>query len=268
MMKGKVSVLMAVYNVEGTIREALDSLIGQTYDNWQAIICDDASVDDTYAVAREYEEKFPDKFKVIKNEANSKLPYSLNHCLKYADGEFVARMDGDDISLPERFEKQVDFLNSHPDVTVVGTSMIRFDEKGEFGIIEYKEFPDKYALKNGVPHAHATIMMRKEAMDNIGGYTVSKITERGEDLDLWFRFYAAGYKGANLKEAYYKVREDKNTLKRRKLRYDFDYYKIRKNGYKMLKFPFWWRIYAFKPIISHFVPYRLKVWRRNRKTKK
>lgn len=264
----KVSVLMATYNAEKTLDVAIESVLNQTYQNWQFIICDDCSTDGTYNKLLEYKEKYPDKFIIIQNEKNSKLAYSLNHCLKYADGEYIARMDADDISLPERFSKQVEFLNSNPDIAVVGTSMIRFDENGDFGELKSYQNPDKYILKTAVPYFHATIMMRKEAMDEIGGYTVLKRTERGQDLDLWFKFYAKGFEGSNLEESLYKVREDRDAIKRRKLKYDICFVKTRLIGFKMLKFPFRWRIYAIKPVLSHFIPYKLKVRRRNKQQAK
>lgn len=264
----KISVLMAVYNAEKTIDSAIESILNQTYQNWQFIICDDCSTDGTYAKLLYYKKSYPDKFIIIQNEKNSKLAFSLNHCLKYADGEYIARMDGDDISLPERFEKQVEFLNNHPKIAVVGTSMTRFDENGDFGEIKSYQNPDKFILKTSVPYFHATIMMRREAMEKIGGYTIAKRTERGQDLDLWFKFYANGFEGDNLSESLYKVREDRDAIKRRKLKYDICFVKTRLVGFRLLKFPFRWKIYAIKPVLSHFIPYKLKVKRRDRQQRK
>lgn len=264
----KISILMAVYNAEKTMDEAIESILKQTYENWQFIICDDCSTDNTYEKLLHYKELYPEKFIIIKNDKNSKLAYSLNHCLQYADGEYVARMDADDISLPERFAKQVEFLEANPTISVVGTSMIRFDENGDFGELKSSQNPDKYILKTAVPYFHATIMMRREVMEKIGGYTVAKRTERGQDLDLWFKFYANGFEGNNLIESLYKVREDRDAIKRRKLKYDICFVKTRLIGFKMLKFPFKWKFYALKPVLSHFIPYKLKVRRRNKQQAK
>lgn len=96
---------MGVYNCADTLPEAIESIINQTYSNWELIICDDCSTDETWAVLERYQAKYPEKIKLVKNQINSKLAFSLNHCLKYATGEYVARMDGDDISVPDRFEK-------------------------------------------------------------------------------------------------------------------------------------------------------------------
>ena len=105
---------MGIYNCADTLSEAIDSIINQTYTNWQLILCDDCSTDNTYNVAKSYQEKYPEKIVLVRNEVNSRLAFSLNHCLKYADGEFIARMDGDDISVSNRFEVQLKFLNDHP----------------------------------------------------------------------------------------------------------------------------------------------------------
>ena len=125
----KVSVIMGVYNCEKTVAESIESIINQTYDNWELIICDDASTDNTCAIVESYARKYGGKIFFLKNSANRRLAYSLNRCLEAAKGKYIARMDGDDISLPRRLEKQVLFLESHPEYALAGTAMIPFDEK-------------------------------------------------------------------------------------------------------------------------------------------
>ena len=122
-MSDKISVIIACYNCAGTLRKAIDSILAQTYTDWIMICCDDGSTDQTLEILNEYKRAYPDKFLIIRNRGNRKLPYSLNHCLKYVKTELVARMDGDDWSLPERFEKQVAFLKQHPEYDLVGTGV-------------------------------------------------------------------------------------------------------------------------------------------------
>lgn len=263
-MQHKVSVIMAVYNAEDTLRTSIDSILAQTYRDWELVLCDDCSTDSTPELIAEYSARYPDQIVAIKNEVNSKLPFSLNHCLQVAKGEYIARMDADDISKPERLEKQVVFLDAHPELAVVGTSMIRFDENGEFGKLISDAEPSARSLRTGVPHYHATIMMRKSVYDAVGGYTVCARTERGQDVDLWFKVYAKGYLGANLPDYLYLVREDRAAIRRRKLKHDLYFARTRLIGYRMLHFPLHWYIFAFSPIVSHFIPYRLKVKRRNK----
>ena len=127
----RITVLMGIYNCAATLSEALDSLINQTYKSFKIILCDDGSSDNTYQIAKRYADKY-DNIILIKNERNMKLAATLNHCLKYADTEYIARMDGDDISLPTRFEKEINFLDAHPEYALVSCPMIHFDEKGEW----------------------------------------------------------------------------------------------------------------------------------------
>lgn len=244
-MNEKVSVIMGIYNCSATLPKAIESIISQTYQNWQLIMCDDCSTDDTYNVAVSYQKKYPQKIIVIKNKVNSKLAFTLNHCLEYADGEFIARMDGDDTSEPKRFEKQVSFLNNNPNFDLVGTAMQRFSDKGLANIDYPIEYPDRYTLRNHVPFNHATIMCRRKVYDVLNGYTVAKRTIRGQDYDLWFRFYYAGFNGCNLMEPLYNVREDKNAIKRRTIRGRFRAFETTRFGFKLLNYPKWWIIEVF-----------------------
>ncbi|MCM3650429.1 glycosyltransferase family 2 protein [Metabacillus litoralis] len=249
----KVSIIMGIYNCSKTLRESLDSLIAQTYKNWELILCDDCSTDDTNKIALEYAVKYPN-IKLIKNNENLGLAATLNHCLKYANGKYIARMDGDDISLPNRLQIQVDFLEENPQFALVGTGMISFDEKGDKGIRIGKPQPQKTDLAKNNPFMHATIMMRHEAYDSLNGYRVKRYTRRTEDVDLWFRFFAAGFVGYNLQEAYYKVREDDLAYKRRKFKYALDSARLVLEGCKLLKLPLRYYLYAFKPILSNLTP--------------
>lgn len=250
----KVSVIMATFNCHDTLRDSIDSILNQTYKDWEFIICDDCSVDDTYKILKEYEDKYPEQIKILKNDVNSKLSFSLNHCLKYAKGEYIARMDGDDISLPERLEKQVEFLDEHSEYSVVGSAMLPFDENGDKPVRYYKEEPGKNDMLSRSPFPHATIMMRKTAYDAVGGYTVSKRTTRAQDYDMWFRFFALGLKGYNLQEPLYRVLEDDNAIRRRTFQSRCYEVQTKLIGYKMLHYPVYKYIFAFKPILSALIP--------------
>ena len=260
-----ISIIMATFNCEDTLCTAIESIIKQTYKNWELVICDDCSTDRTWNILQEYKVKYPEKITLIRNDVNSKLPYSLNQCLKYSKGEYVARMDADDISLPERLEKQLKYLEHHSEYDVVGCSMIRFDENGDYDIYYSVEEPNKFTLLKEVPYCHATIMMRKKAYDSINGYTVSKRTERGQDLDLWFRFYEAGFKGNNLHEPLYKVYEGREAIKRRKLKFAIYATWTKLIGFRKLHFPVYNYIYAFVPVVSYFIPRSLKLSIRRKK---
>lgn len=213
-MKPRITILMAIYNCAPTLQEAIDSLYAQTYNNFKLVLCDDASTDNTYEIAKQYAEKH-DNIVLIQNEKNMKLAYSLNRCLEYADTEYVARMDGDDISLPTRFEKQIKFLDNHPEYALVSCPMIHFDETGDWGFGKSNPIPDKNSFKKAPPHAHAPSMVRTAVMNEVKGYTVSNLLTRGQDYYLWYKIYKAGYQGYNLQEHLYKMRDDKNAMARR-----------------------------------------------------
>ena len=253
----KISIIMAVYNCEETISEAIDSILAQTYNNWEFIICDDCSTDKTYAIVESYQQKYPNKIVFVKNETNSKLAFSLNHCLRYAKGKYIARMDGDDISVPERLERQFEFLEKHPEFDLVSTAMIPFDEHGERQPRISKEIPDKYDLLKNPCFNHATILMKKSVYNALNGYTVLPRTTRGQDYDLWFRFFAAGYKGYNMHEALYKVREGINDLNRRSFKTRLQAVNTALYGYRLLNYPLKYYLFAFKPVIAGIIPKRI-----------
>lgn len=212
--KYRISVLMAIYNCAETLEEALDSLYHQTYQDFKLILCDDGSTDNTYQVAETYAEKHQN-IVLLKNEKNLKLAGALNRCLEYADTEYIARMDGDDISLPTRFEKEIHFLDSHPEYAVVSCPMIYFDETGNWGKGKAVEMPTTEIFKYSAPHTHAPCMIRTRVIKEVKGYTDTPKTVRVEDYYLWYKIYKAGYRGYNLQEPLYKMRDDKNAVARR-----------------------------------------------------
>lgn len=260
----KISILMGIYNCAATLAEAIDSIISQTYTNWQFIICDDGSKDNSYDIAKKYEKMDPDRFVVIKNESNIGLNSTLNRCLKIADGDYIARMDGDDVCAPTRFQKEVEFLNSHPDYAIVSTYMTTFDENGEWGCIKTLEYPQVKDFPTHVPmFCHAPCMIRKEAFMDVGGYTEDKRLLRVEDYHLWYKFYAKGYKGYNIPEALYKMRDDRNALHRRTVKARFNGIYATFVGFKMVHLPKWMYIYAIKnafvEIIKIIIPDKLYI---------
>ena len=258
MQNSKISILMGIYNCEKTLDIAINSIINQTYENWELIMCDDGSSDQTYLIAQKYAEKYPNKIVVLKNEKNIRLAATLNKCAQYATGKYIARMDADDISVENRLEKQVYFLEEHLEYDLVGTYMKAFDDAGERNIIPIKAKPQKTDLPKFNPFHHATIMMKKSTFDTLGGYHVSKLTTRAEDVDLWFRFYKQGFCGYNLSEPLYLVREDTETFHRRTWKHSLEASRVLMNGIKMLGLPMKYYIFALKPVISQITPVKLK----------
>lgn len=255
--KPKISVIMGVYNSSKTLPESIQSIQNQTFKNWELIICDDASTDDTYAVACTMAEG-DSRIKVIKNSQNKKLAYSLNQCLKIALGQYIARMDADDIAKDNRFEKQAEFLDLHPEYAVVGSAAEVSNGEQIFEVRSMKAEPTTDDVLFGAPFIHPSIMMRKEVYDDLEGYTVAKRTIRGQDRDLWFRFFAKGYKGYNLQETYLTYFERPNEHKKRDFLTMTRSIRTSFYGYRLLKVPVWKYIFLVRIIISYATPQWLK----------
>lgn len=246
----KISIIMGIYNCENTLSEAIESILIQTYDNWEFIICDDCSTDHSYEIAEMYKMRFPDKFVLMKNEQNLGLNKTLNKCLRHADGEYIARMDGDDISLPLRFEKEVEILNTYAEYSIVSCYMTTFDTKGDWGCIKTIETPQIVDFPTQVPmFCHAACMIRRGAFIDVGGYTEDKRLLRVEDYHLWFKLYAKGYKGYNIQMPLYKMRDDRDALHRRTISARLNGIYATFVGYKLLKLPIWMYRYAIRNML-------------------
>lgn len=249
----EVSVIMATYNCEKTVAKSIESIVNQSLRDWELIICDDGSTDNTYPILESYRDR-DERIVLLRNQKNAKLAYALNRCLKLARGRYIARMDGDDESFPQRLEKQAAFLDAHPEYAVVGTAMVPFDDRGDRPTRYAIERPAAKDMLYRPPFFHATIMMRKSAYDAVNGYYVAKRTERSEDYDLWFRFFAKGLAGYNLQEGLYHVLEDDRALKRRTIQSRVREAQTMLVGYRLLRYP--WYLYpcALKPIAAALVP--------------
>ena len=112
-----VSVIMGIYNCASTLEDAVNCIISQTYPTWELIMCDDASTDNTYAVAEKYVRMYPDKVVLLRNKKNHGLNYTLNKCLQAARGEFIARMDGDDLCSRDRFAQEIEVFEKESEST-------------------------------------------------------------------------------------------------------------------------------------------------------
>jgi glycosyltransferase EpsE len=245
-MSKKVSVIMSVYNDAEYLNIAIDSIIQQTYKNWEFVICDDASNDKTWEILMSYKQRYPKQFIIFQNTQNMKLAYSLNECLKRVSGELIARMDADDISNQSRFEKQVKYLNDNPGVHLVGTEVVRFDDTTR-NIIEMESIPNKFHLVKRVTFIHPTIMTYKYVYDAVDGYTVKTRTNLGQDYDFYFKFFAADFVGHNIKEPLYEYRKIINSQYSMGIlgyiRYDFKMMKTQWIGFKTLKFPIYFYLF-------------------------
>lgn len=213
-MEPKISVIMGVYNCASTLPDAIMSIQAQTVLDWEFIICDDGSTDETWKIASKFQRQ-DNRIVLLRNDKNLGLNATLNKCLSVARGKYIARMDGDDICAPERFEKELALYDEHPEAGVVSCSMSFFDDDGVFGKMLYDLAPQPADLLHGSQFCHAGALMRRDVLEALGGYSESKDTLRVEDYDLWVRMYAAGYCGFNTQEILYSMRDDRNAISRR-----------------------------------------------------
>ena len=189
--KPKISVLISVYNGERYIEQALKSIYKQTYRDFEVIIIDDASTDRTAEIVLKMKDS---RTFIYRNSQKKGLTRSLNIGIKLCRGEYIARMDADDISRPQRFEKQIEFLKEHPDCVVLGCWCDRIDSNGQIhGAYDgrpIKPTDIKRGLLDGNCIAHPTAMVRRALLVEVGGY--NEKYAYAQDHDLWLRLSERG----------------------------------------------------------------------------
>ena len=178
----RVSVLMPAYNAEKYIGESIDSILGQTFDDFELIIVNDGSTDNTAEIVRKYARQ-DTRIKFIDNKKNAGVAKTRNQLLDAACGEYIAFQDSDDISRPYRLATQVKFLDSHPDISVLGAAMETFPEYETVSYIENPKLLDFY-IANAV--SNAVVMFRKSDIDKYG-FRYNEKYQTCEDYDFWVR---------------------------------------------------------------------------------
>lgn len=181
----KISVLMPAYNSEKYIAEAIESILNQTFGDFEFIIINDGSTDATPEIIRKYNDS---RIRFIDNPNNQGLITVLNQGLELARGEYIARMDSDDISVPERLELQVDYMDKHPDVGVLGGWCLKFTNDGKTQILKMLENPGLLDLfSHGNLVSHPSVMMRAAVLKKYGlKYDINY--PHAEDFALWVQF--------------------------------------------------------------------------------
>lgn len=247
-----ISILMSVYNAAHTLSAAMDSVLNQSYQNFEFVICDDGSTDKSWDILCAYADK-DQRILLIRNPENCGLGYSLNRCLERASGRYIARQDADDISDPERLARTLRYLEEQ-NVPYVGCGVLVFDDKG---IWSRRLFPEKItphiiAQKN--PFFHPTMLFQREVLEQVNGYRVTASTRRTEDYDLVMRLASKGIIGQNLQEYLYRVYEPMDAYKRHTLKTRWHEICTRVYGLRQMKSPPVDYIYLIKPIIMCMIP--------------
>lgn len=202
----KVSVLMSVYNGSRYLEESVESILNQTFTDFEFIIIDDGSTDESLSILKHYSQQ-DSRIQLI-TQPNIGLTKTLNKALALAQGEFIARMDADDISMPERFDRQVEYLENHPNCVALGCDVLQIDMDGapicQMGVLlAHNEIEAQLLQGRGGVIRHPAVMMRRDALVAIAGYRDNFQT--AQDLDLYLRLAERG-KLANLPEVLLKYR--------------------------------------------------------------
>lgn len=181
------------------LERSVASVQNQTFREYEFLICDDGSTAEAKAFLDECGRR-DERIRLIRPGGKLHLAAKLNACLGEAKGRYVARMDDDDRSLPERFRKQADALDSKRDVAFVGANVLLNRAGAACGERHFPEYPTVKDFYISQPYIHPALMFRREALDAAGGYSEDKRQVLCEDYDLLLRLYAMGYRGMNLQE--------------------------------------------------------------------
>jgi glycosyltransferase involved in cell wall biosynthesis len=215
----KLSVVLPAFNAEKTLRRAIDSILNQTFPNFELIVIDDGSTDGTCEVVESYKDI---RIRLVRFQENQGLIAGLNKGLEIARGEYVARQDADDESVTERFAKQVAILESNSHIGVVGSCVRLRDSSNKLlGIYSYPSEPDlaRWQSLFKTPVAHSTAVFRRSVVESVGGY--NEKYKLAEDYELWTRVSAvAQILSLRDKLVYYNVRDGGVSVRNRKAQDD------------------------------------------------
>lgn len=200
---------MSVFNGKDFLRAAVDSVLAQTFQDFEFVIIDDGSKDSSTQIIRGY----TDSRIILVSQENRGLAAALNRGLEIARGEYIARQDADDISLPDRFAAQVRFLDAHPEIAVLGTGALLIDSEGR-PFSKFSPFMRHRRLvaelHRGVcPLMHGSVMVRRGAIVAVGGY--KPVFSHAQDVELWLRM-SGRYRLANIRESFYHYRKHNQSI--------------------------------------------------------
>ena len=251
----EISVILPVYNGEATLDLAIRSILEQRDVDLRLYICDDASTDATSKQIRQWAEQ--DKRIVgLRNEKNARAAEARNRCLSLAKGRYIALMDADDYSHPDRLKTQVTFLESEPTLSFAGTRGRFFrrepgDLREDYWFVQQPE-PKDFLMT--LPYVHASLMFRREGLEAVGGYDTGKWAQRSEDYELLMRLYADGRLGGNIDQPLYYIRMDDETHRRRKYRYRLNECLVKWRGFSRMGLMPRGVPYALKPLAVGLIP--------------
>lgn len=250
--KPLLSVIMSLYNTpEYQLRKSIESILAQTYKNFEFIIINDGTKDEGVKVIESYKDE---RIKIIHNEKNIGLEKSLNKGINYANSDYIVRMDTDDISYPNRFEKQLTFLLTNPEYDIVASKADFFDDSGIFGSSNFSGEVKKNNLLFGNPFIHPSMIIRKKAIKEVGGYPLYR---RCEDYALVLSMYSFNFKGFIIDESLLMYRMDSKSYEKRLFKHRITELRVRMKYFKKLNIRWYEYFYVFKPILSAIIPNKI-----------
>jgi len=254
----KVSIIMPVFNEEDTLKKTIKSVLRQSYKNFEFIIFDDCSRDNTYNILKKFKKK-DSRIKIYKNKKNIGITKTLNKALKITKGRFIARIDGNDWWKSSKLRKQVIFLKKNPEYIIVGTNSISCNSYTKEKIKCFEPERDsqirKYLLK-GPPFVHSSIVFRKPKLKYNNNY------ETSQDYDLYFKLLKKG-RGYNLQDFLtYRITHKKNSISLEKWKtIKKNGIEIRKNVFKNYPHSLFDYRYFLPDLITYLLPKNLKKWK-------
>jgi len=247
-----VSIVIACHNGGKTIDYCMNSLVAQTYDNIEIVVCDDCSTDNSWEKLREWQRR-DSRVKLLRNDENLYAAATRNRCIEIVQGEYVAIQDVDDCSELNRIEVLLSVLEKdNIDFVSSSASIFGDDPQTITGVIRLNDgYPKKEAFLKGLPFMHPATMFRTKCLKDVGGYRVAKETRRDQDYDLFMRLYARGYHGRTIAEPLYRYQVDRNNYRRRTFKARLGEIEIRKRNFKALGLmPRGW-FYVYRPLLAH-----------------
>ena len=266
MQEIKISVIMGVFNPkdEKQFYKAVNSILEQTFCDLEFIIYNDGS-DDIYEDLFGKICKLDNRIVYLKSKCNAGLANALNQCIAVAKGNYLARMDADDVALPNRLKRLYDFLEENQEYQWVGSNAKLMSEQGVWGSEAVPVIPVNTDFLRYSPYIHPAVMFRKSVLKAVKGYNKARVTKRCEDYELFMRLHYRGYQGYNIQEDLLLYSEDVYAYKKRKYRYCIQEMCVRYLGFKKLGILKMKTIpYVIKPLLVGLMPAKLRFYIKQR----
>lgn len=253
-----VSVIMGVRCAEeGTaaLKAAVTSILEQTMTEFEFLICEGDSAPSAKQLLQALSLQ-DGRIRLIDGTGAHSLTQKLNRCLRQAKGIWIARMDDDDSSHADRFAQQLSFLSAHPDISIVGSWVM---EQGGAApmVCQLPLFPQVEDFRMTQPFVHPALMIRRQAMIAVGGYSEHPLQEGCDDYDLLLRLYEKGYLGANVQQVLLDYSVQTSQLKHRPYHLFYNEFRTRLSRFSDLgRMPLWF-IWAVKPLVVGLLPRQL-----------